>query len=119
MMSAEAIWLDRWKGISGARMLDEGEFKDVVALRDRWSALEEHRSAWFRSLRKEAVTQPLSYTNFEGKAFEQPLWQLVQHAVNHSTYHRGQVTTLLRILGSRGVTTDLVVWDREKKARKT
>lgn len=119
MMSAEGIWLDRWKGLSGSRMLDEGEFKDVVALRDRWSALEENRSAWFRSLRKEAVTQALRYTNFEGKTFEQPLWQLVQHAVNHSTYHRGQVTTLLRILGSRGVTTDLVVFDREKKAKKT
>ena len=119
MMSSEAIWLDRWKGLSGSRMLDEGEFKDVVALRDRWSALEENRSAWFRSLRKEAVTQPLRYTSFDGKTFEQPLWQLVQHAVNHATYHRGQVTTLLRILGSRGVTTDLVVFDREKKAKKS
>ena len=118
MMSAEAIWLDRWKGLTGTRMLDEGEFKDVVALRDRWSALEEHRAAWFRSLRKEAVTQALTYTNMEGKTFEQPLWQLVQHLVNHSTYHRGQVTTLLRILGSRGVTTDLVTFDREKKAKK-
>jgi uncharacterized damage-inducible protein DinB len=118
MMSAEAVWLDRWKGLAGTRMLDEGEFKDVVALRDRWSALEEHRAAWFRSLRKEAVTQALTYTNMEGKTFEQPLWQLVQHVVNHSTYHRGQVTTLLRILGSRGVTTDLVTFDREKKAKK-
>ena len=118
MMSAEAIWLDRWKGIPGTRMLDEGEFKDIVALRDRWSALEENRAAWFRSLRKEAVALPLRYTNLEGKTYEQPLWQLVQHAVNHATYHRGQVTTLLRILGSRGVTTDLVTWDRDKKAKK-
>jgi len=118
MMSAESIWLDRWKGLTGSRMLDEGEFKDIVALRDRWSALEEHRSAWFRSLRKEAVGQALRYSSFEGKTFEQPLWQLVQHAVNHSTYHRGQVVTLLRILGSRGVTSDLVVFDREKKAKR-
>ena len=53
------------------------------------------------------------------KVRTKPLWQLVQHLVNHSTYHRGQVTTLLRILGSRGVATDLVAFDREKKAKKT
>jgi len=119
MMTAEAVWLDRWKGLTGTRTFDEGEFKDVVSLRDRWSALEEHRAAWFRSLRREAATQAVQYANMEGKTFEQPLWQLVQHLVNHSTYHRGQVTTLLRILGSRGVATDLVAFDREKKAKKT
>ena len=118
-MGAEQIWLERWKGVAGARLFDEGEFKDVVTLRDRWTVVEEHRAAWFKSLRKDAVTETIRYRNLEGKAFEAPLWQLVQHVVNHSTYHRGQVVTLLRILGSRGVASDMVVWDREPKARKT
>lgn len=118
MMSAEAIWLDRWKGVSGARLFDEAEFKDVVALRDRWTAIEEHRAAWLKSLRKDAATETIHYKNLEGRSFEAPLWQLVQHVANHSSYHRGQVTTLLRILGSRMVDTDMVTWDRERRARK-
>jgi uncharacterized damage-inducible protein DinB len=32
----------------------------------------------------------------------------MQHLVNHSSYHRGQVTTLLRQLGADAVSTDLL-----------
>jgi uncharacterized damage-inducible protein DinB len=45
------------------------------------------------------------------------LWQLVQHVANHSTYHRGQVTSLLRQVGGRTVQTDMVVFDREAGAK--
>jgi uncharacterized damage-inducible protein DinB len=50
-------------------------------------------------------------------AFENPLWQLVQHQANHSTYHRGQLTIFLRQLGARPVATDMIVWDRDEQAR--
>ena len=30
-----------------------------------------------------------------------PLWQTLFHVVNHQTYHRGQVATLLRQLGTQ------------------
>ena len=43
ILSAEWIWLERWKGLSPTRHLDEGEFPDVVALRDRWTLIEGHR----------------------------------------------------------------------------
>jgi uncharacterized damage-inducible protein DinB len=119
MMSAENVWLDRWKGISGTRMFDEAEFKDVVALRDRWKVVEEHRAAWFRALRRDAPSQVIRYKSLDGQPFEAPLWQLVQHVVNHSTHHRGQVVALLRLLGSKAVSTDLVAFDREKGARKS
>jgi uncharacterized damage-inducible protein DinB len=33
---------------------------------------------------------------------------------NHSTYHRGQVTSMLRQVGGRTVATDMVVYDRER-----
>jgi uncharacterized damage-inducible protein DinB len=35
------------------------------------------------------------------------------HVVNHSTYHRGQLTTMLRQLGARPIATDLLVFDDE------
>jgi len=36
---------------------------------------------------------------------------------NHSTYHRGQVTTLLRQLGAKAVSTDMIVFYRERAAK--
>ena len=36
--------------------------------------------------------------------------QILQHVVNHSTYHRGQLTTLLRQLGAATSPTDFLVY---------
>jgi uncharacterized damage-inducible protein DinB len=38
----------------------------------------------------------------------------MQHVVNHSSYHRGQVTTLLRQLGAKPVATDLITYYRQQ-----
>ena len=40
------------------------------------------------------------------------------HIANHSTYHRGQVTTLLRQLGAKAVSTDYIFFVRERAAGK-
>lgn len=114
MLSAEWIWLERFKGVSPTRMFDEGEFPDVMVLRERWVTIEEHRDSWLQGLGAEGPAQVLRYQSTKGEAFEAPLWQLVQHVVNHSSYHRGQVTTMLRMLGSRPMGTDMVSWDRER-----
>ena len=114
MMAAEWIWLERWKGVSPTRMADEGEFSDVVALRDRWAAIEEHRRSWLETLRPEAMAEVVRYRDTKGNEWAQPLWHLVQHVANHGTYHRGQVIALLRLLGAKPVTTDMVLWDRKQ-----
>jgi uncharacterized damage-inducible protein DinB len=117
IMGAEWLWLERFKGVSPSRLLDESEFPDVVALRDRWKVIEDHRAAWFVSLREADAQATIAYRNLEGKQWSAPLWQLVQHVVNHSSYHRGQVTNFLRQLGARPVGTDMVAWDREREAK--
>ena len=117
LVSAEWIWLERWKGISPSTMIDEGEFADIVELRDRWTVIEDHRESWFKALRPEALAANLKYRNVAGNEYEQPLWQLVQHVANHSTYHRGQIVLMLRQLGAKTVSTDLVLWDRDREAR--
>ena len=117
MLWAEWLWLERFKGVAPTTRMDESEFKDVVALRERWRALERHRESWLGALAPAAAGATVRYRTTEGKAYEAPLWQLVQHVANHASYHRGQVVTLLRLLGARPVATDLVAWDRERGSR--
>lgn len=116
IVGAEWIWLERWKGVSPTRGVDESEFKDVLALRERFKAVEAHRASWLDSLRERHVADIVRYRSLDGRAYGAPLWQLVQHLVNHGSYHRGQVVHMLRQLGARIVGTDLVVFDREKSA---
>jgi uncharacterized damage-inducible protein DinB len=117
ILGSEWVWLERWKGLSPSRGLDEGEFKDVLALRARFKLIEAHREAWFESLKERQVADVIAYKNLAGLSYENPLWQLVQHVANHSSYHRGQVINQLRALGAKPVATDMVVWDRECAAK--
>ncbi|MGE3405121.1 MAG: DinB family protein [Vicinamibacterales bacterium] len=39
--------------------------------------------------------------------------------MNHSSYHRGQVTTLLRQAGHRPPDTDFIIWVRLKGQKTT
>jgi len=118
IMGAEWIWLERWKGVSPTRGLDEGEFQDVLALRERWKAIEAHRAAWFESVRERQFVEIVRYRTLDGRGYGAPLWQLVQHVVNHGSYHRGAVVHMLRQLGAKPVSTDLLFYDREKGAPK-
>ncbi len=61
------------------------------------------------------VSRVLEYRLLSGQAGASPFWQMLQHVVNHGSYHRGQVTTLLRQLGApapQGM--DLVAFYRER-----
>lgn len=49
---------------------------------------------------------------------ETNLFELVQHVVNHGTYHRGNVTAMLRQLGHPGVMTDYVLYLFERNMKK-
>jgi uncharacterized damage-inducible protein DinB len=40
------------------------------------------------------------YKALSGQSGSSVFWQMLQHLVNHASYHRGQVTTLLRQLGA-------------------
>ena len=60
----------------------------------------------------------MRYRNLRGEFYSYPLWQQLAHVVNHSTYHRGQVTTMLRQLGAAAVSTDLLLYyDEHNKQR--
>jgi len=54
----------------------------------------------------------VAYYNTKGEALQQPIWQIVLHIVNHASYHRGQITTLLRQVGRTPTGTDLITYYR-------
>ena len=47
------------------------------------------------------------------KTWQYPLWREMCHVVNHSSYHRGQLTTMLRQLEMAPVPTDFLVYHDE------
>ena len=109
-LAADWIWLERWKGTSPPALLSPAEFPTIESLRERWRAVASDQEAFVSSLTEEALRQRISYVNTQGRSFAYPLWQQMLHVANHGTYHRGQVTTLLRQLGAEPAATDLLVF---------
>lgn len=110
IMGAEWIWLERWRGNSPKALLSAAEFPTVSAIANRWAEIERAQRKFVDGLTEDSLVQAVSYVNLKGDPYEYPLWQMLQHLVNHSTYHRGQITTMLRQLGARPVATDLLVF---------
>jgi uncharacterized damage-inducible protein DinB len=107
---AEELWLRRWHGESPQGDLDPSLFPDVAALRARWTGMQEGQRAFFAGLSDADLARTVSYLNPKGERWSYPLWQMMVHAFNHSTYHRGQLTTLFRQLGIPPVWTDFLVF---------
>jgi uncharacterized damage-inducible protein DinB len=110
MAGAEWVWLERWKGVSHSRIWTADDFPGVAALRSRWREIEAERRESLGSLTEEKLRQDLSYKNLKGEPFTLPLVDQMQHVVNHSTLHRGQVVGMIRQLGLRPPAVDLIYY---------
>lgn len=110
ILGAEWIWLRRWKGESPKGLPPGSDYSTHAALRQGWAEVEREQTGYINGLTKEALEAPLTYTNIAGKTLTFPLRYQLQHMVNHSTYHRGQITTMLRQLGAQAISTDLIVY---------
>lgn len=110
IVSAQWIWLSRWKGTSPKAMWAAEEYPTFPVLRSRWAELHGEVEAFVAAQSDASLAKDLVYRNTKGETLQYPLGALVLHMVNHSTYHRGQVTTLLRQLGAAPLPTDLVMF---------
>ena len=136
IFAAEWIWLKRWTGTSPVatqpvkgvsfeawKTLRAGgippplNLASVAELRSFCDSLEVDRQQFVRGLSEDTLHAPLRYSGMDGQEFSMPLVQLMQHVVNHGTYHRGQVTTLLREAGAETIALDMVYFFREEREK--
>ncbi len=99
--AAEWAWYSRWQGSSPTALLPSDQFPDLAAVRRAWSDHEGKMRAFVDGLGEDGVARAFEYTLFSGHGGSSPFWQMLQHVVNHASYHRGQVTTMLRQLGAK------------------
>ena len=111
---AEWIWLERFQGRSPSSLPETTQFQDMASLRERWDELESRLQSFVRGLAQSDLDRVFEYKTLKFGVYRNPLWESMQHLVNHGTYHRGQVTTLLRQLGAQPILTDLMHFYRER-----
>ncbi len=99
IMSAQWMWLSRWKGTSPRAMLDPGEFADVAAIRARWADVERDTQLFVGALDEDSLARLITYKNTHGQPWTYPLWQMLVHQANHATQHRSEIAVTLTQCG--------------------
>ena len=107
---ADRAWLGRFENTGGG-FEDPPPGPSLTDLdRDWWPLL-----ARFEEIARSGdALGVLHYKNLKGQPFERPIWQVVLHVVNHGTYHRGQIASLLRQQGHLPPGTDLIYYYLER-----
>jgi uncharacterized damage-inducible protein DinB len=111
---AEWIWLERFRGHSPSALPSAEQFRDLPSLREHWLQQEQALLAFVGGLAQSDLDRELEYKTLKFGTYRNPLWQSMLHVVNHGTYHRGQVTTMLRQLGAEPLLMDLMHFYRER-----
>ncbi len=117
LLGAEYLWLERFNGRSPRAIPWLGEALTLEAVRSRWDEVERGMRACIAGLDTERLAAPLTYQNLKGETWTYPLWQVLLHLANHGTYHRGQVTMALRLLGAHPPAIDFLVFQDSAKRR--
>jgi uncharacterized damage-inducible protein DinB len=97
--AAEWAWCSRWNGVSPTAFPSDSP-PDVPAIRAKWGVLESNVRAVLGRMGEQGVDRVIEYRMLNGETRRSIFWHMLQHVVNHASYHRGQVTTMLRQLGA-------------------
>ena len=113
IIAGEWVWLEYWKAGSPdsaflatlrtrrESLFNPRLFADLAAVRAKWSEVEKQQLDFVNGLTDDFLTTMLPFRSTRAK-----LAQLMQHVANHSTYHRGQISLMMRQLGAQPVATD-------------
>jgi len=69
-------------------------------------------------LTPERLATPMTFTR-RGHTRVLPPWAVLRHIINHSTYHRGQVSSKLKRFGIQQAETDFIFWVFEQTPQPT
>jgi uncharacterized damage-inducible protein DinB len=116
LYGAEWVWNERIEGRSPTSLVAGTGFPDLASVRTKLEEMDSFYIEYVTRLTQQDLERVIHYKSFAGEEFSNPLWQTLHQLTNHASYHRGQIVTLLRQLGAKPVTTDLIAFYRERAA---
>lgn len=113
IVAVEWLWMRRWKGESPTKTPDWVEQPSFGTLGKRLSEIEMERGGYLRKLDPSKASGTVQFRWLNGEPGASALSDTFVHLVNHSSYHRGQLTMMLRQLGVEPPSTDFSLFAEE------
>jgi uncharacterized damage-inducible protein DinB len=114
ILSAEHVWLDRLHKVPAPVWLQQsfkGSKEETLKL---WLDTSKGILRFLEEFDEREMQDAVAFKRLNGDAYEMPHYQVFAHIFNHSTYHRGQIVTLMRQAGNIHLdSTDLLAFYRK------
>lgn len=117
IVGAERLWCDRLNGRPSSKIPEYPATHAGTDFRDEWTRLTAEERDIVARLTQKALGEELTYVNIKGETKTYVLDDILMHIVNHGTYHRGQISQLLRDRGHASPSTDLLFFFEHEKSR--
>ena len=114
IVAAEQLWRFRCQGTSPTSLLAPEECPTLPDLLEVWAAEQRAMRAFAAGVTDDDLAATVHYHSTKGVAFEQKLWQILAHVINHGTQHRAEAAYLLTELGYSPGDVDLIVYLRQQ-----
>ena len=112
---AEVIWLNRLTGGDQTVLPIVHEPMNFAGFSVKFLSHSKRFADFVGAGNEELFNKKLTYINTEGKEFTNLISDIIHHVMNHGTYHRGQIVTMLREAGFTELSsTDFITWRRLK-----
>jgi uncharacterized damage-inducible protein DinB len=106
---ADRVWIARVNG-QNRPLKAEGESPSLAELGSLWSPVQRSLIDWAAGLSPEVMNEEIHWVNIRGEHKKSFRWKIALHVVNHGTYHRGQIVSMLRQMDYPVPATDLIYY---------
>jgi uncharacterized damage-inducible protein DinB len=113
-LGAQWIWRSRCQGHSPTAVLSQADFPTLADLQARWQQEAQEMQHFVASLNDTGLDRPIHCTTTGGRPFENTLWHILVHVVNHSTQHRSEAALLLTEWGHSPGDLDFILYLRNE-----
>ncbi len=117
LVGAEKMWLSRMTGTPDKAMVTPGELPSVPDVKALWEQTGFAAAKFLGSMTDKKLQETFSFPTHSGELFTYTFSEALQHVVNHSTFHRGQVVALTRQMGHTPPDTGLALFIRESRKK--
>jgi uncharacterized damage-inducible protein DinB len=111
---AEQLWLHRWLGKPAPGTPQGKDMAGLVDARVRWEEIDAARAVFLDGFTDKRLGDGITIQPTSGGAHRHTFRQMFLHSVDHSSYHRGQIVTMLRQLDVKPPSTGMMGFFRER-----
>ncbi|QBP40508.1 DinB family protein [Paenisporosarcina antarctica] len=112
ILSVDYIWYKRLTGNEKPEW-QVFDVSKVSITKDGFSQLHKEMVQYFGTLTDDQWKETLHFTNIKGDPFSNTREEMFFTFINHSSYHRGQVTSFLRQFDIKGIAIDYIYFTQE------